>query len=561
MVAIDNNHDRKRERVARMPDRRYAYFRDDQITFLVTHRQEQLTESDLQGWGRAIKPFLNGGNIVWPPRWFSFRALQDNEYLSSDSGSRGFTRSFSIIICDMENVPQDPLTFLEFISNLTYRRDSKDQGNKDDQDNRNVVSIVGKEFAGLRVESVSPNWLASGASQGGATGGPGGWPVPFRGNPSRAPYHFRELLCDLKKNHIYGEGEGVDVVVLDTAPCPHDLVAAYKEYKGWHPLIRTLLGPNGKLKLYPATYEENLRMGSTSLNEHDYKMTDHGLFSAGIIHSIVPKATIHLIEVLNPLGVSDLGILAAGFHKVFSTIYQRPRPDQPEELRRKLVINCSWMLEPPLVATHRRDPDSQFEEKVMDMAQSYWRLQAFFLKTACDLFDKLGRQVIAAAGNDWRENGDDRIAAPITRYPAAFLGTFGVAAHPRVPKLNSNGKYEVSSYANLADIPDNTKRIITLGGEEGEEKGVLGLYLGEFPGCEPNPNCTKWAWWAGTSFATPILTGAIAAVLSSHPRFPGVIYSRTQDAVDALYKNKIIEPRMTDANEDVMCVKQDYKPS
>ena len=95
---------------------------------------------------------------------------------------------------------------------------------------------------------------------------------------------------------------------------------------------------------------------------------------------------------------------------------------------------------------------------------------------------------------------------------------------------------------------------MTLGGEPGEEQGVLGLYLGEFPGGEPN--CTRWAWWAGTSFATPILTGAIAAVLSSRAG-----HRRTQAAVKALYEKGIIVERQTLAWEDAMLAKQDYASS
>jgi hypothetical protein len=40
--------------------------------------------------------------------------------------------------------------------------------------------------------------------------------------------------------------------------------------------------------------------------QNPYRMTDHGLFVAGIIHTIAPQAELHLIEVLNPYGVGDL---------------------------------------------------------------------------------------------------------------------------------------------------------------------------------------------------------------------------------------------------------------
>ena len=46
------------------------------------------------------------------------------------------------------------------------------------------------------------------------------------------------------------------------------------------------------------------------LNQHEYPMPDHGLFVAGIIHSIAPKAQIHLIEGLNTYGVGTFETFA-----------------------------------------------------------------------------------------------------------------------------------------------------------------------------------------------------------------------------------------------------------
>jgi hypothetical protein len=534
-----------------MPNRQYAYFRDDQIVCLMTHDPSALTDENLKSWRDGIEneAVMNGAKIVWPPRCYTFQALGPN-YQPPIPDDPDFTRAFSLLVCDMKDLPEDPLKFLNFVSDLS----KPDTG------------LIRKEFGTpkLRIEDISPNWLASGASQSGGTGGPGSWPVPYRGNPSRAPYQFRDLISKLKEQGIYGDGEKVDVAILDTAPCPHDLVAAYKECKSWHPLIHTLLGPNGKLKLYPATYEENIRMGSTSLNKHDYKMTDHGLFVAGIIHSIVPQATIHLIEVLNPFGVGDLATLAGGFQKVFD-IYQNP-----VEPGRKMVINCSWMLDLPLVDSHLQalsytDPEYEFEQAVLEMARQDTK-KALVLRHKCDLFSAIGRQVIAAAGNDWREKSD-RSTAPATRFPAAFLGTVGVGALPKdAARDSTTQKYPASTYSNIADVPSNATKIVTLGGEEGEGQGVLGLYLGELPGCESQPNCTKWAWWAGTSFATPILTGAIAAVLSK-PNGP----EKTQDAIQLLFpppeqagqpqqpnQKVIIEPNGTDADEAVMEASQIY---
>ena len=516
------------------PKRRLVYFRPGQITFLATHQEDSVSEERLRAWVAEIQEFLEGWQITWPPRTFSFPPPpeEEYEYKSSNDQEEQLRGAFSIIVCDVEKGEDDSSSLRELIVRLDRK-------------------LRRKSFAELRVEAVSPNWLASGAPDGGAVGGPGGRPVPFRGTPDRAPYSFRELLALLDKKGIRGDGTGVDVAILDTAPCPHDLIAAFKEWKDRHPLIRTLLGPGSPLRLYPATYDELLRMGSTSLNRHDYEMADHGLFAAGIVHTIAPKATIHLIEVLNPFGVGDLETIARGLEKAYNVIR---KPD------RRLVVNCSLMLDLPLQLKHcyaksASDPEHAFERRILGMVNRGpkspdGKRQVFALKAMCDRLGDVGRQAIAAAGNDWREKSD-RLSAPTTRYPAAFSRTVGVGALPKDSKPDrATGKYEASSYSNLADKPPETG-IMTLGGEPGEEQGGLGLYLGQFPGCEEN--CTKWAWWAGTSFATPILTGAIAAVLSkaTGPR-------TTQEAIHALYTNGIISEEQTLAKEDALLTEQDY---
>lgn len=567
-----------KQKVARMPNRRYAYFRDDQITFLVAHQADTVSGDQLKEFVKEIEKHLDGRTIAWPPQIFSFPALRADEYKQwldqlerlksalqdeydpSNYEPEPLMSAFSIIVCNVENA-LDPDKLIDLVRRLGEE-------------------LRKQPVAGLTVPAVSPNWLMSAASDTSGTGGPGGRPEPFTDDLKQPPYRFADLIASLDgKNSrgvkLYGDGTGVDVAILDTAPCGHDLVLAHKELKS-HPLIKDLLGPGGRLRLYPATYEELLRMGNTSLNKHDYKMTDHGLFVAGIVHSIVPQATIHLIEVLNAFGVGDLATLAEGLKKVFRDIYK-------PETRQPLVVNCSWMLELPITDKHcyaKRDgrdgsPDDEFEQAVLKLVRDDQK-QALALKAMCDRFGIVGRQVIAAAGNDGghTEGQEDAMRAetmkgrkedaPEARYPAAFNMVVGVGALPKDSKPkpeNPTDKYEASTYSNLGDKPA-MRGVMALGGERGETHGVLGLYLGEFPppqdettSSETTPGKTKsgpknengWAWWAGTSFATPILTGAIAAVLSG-PTKP----STTQDAVIALYRAGIIEDKKTDAEEDVM---------
>jgi hypothetical protein len=495
---------------------------------------------------------------------------------SIDDEPKLFSSPFSMLLCRLDG-KADPLTLLENIRGLRK-------------------SLTGRQFGKLSVEDVSPNWLMSVSSQGGATGGPGALPMPFIEGDSLT-YQFDQIKQELMDAKLYDEGANVDVAILDTCPTDHALVLATK-YSAGHPLLDNLLGSSGWLIPYHATLTALLRMASTSINQHDYPMTSHGLFAAGIVHNIVPKARIHLIEVLNEFGVGDLASLAEGLSFAYSQIYK------PESGRR-LVVNCSWMLELPLSDLHCNAPDEDVEHDFEMAIRRYVeedREHALTLRTICNKLAKVGG-VVASAGNDkqrakarrkkklqklkkdgvtdenkgrWIEYLLEylRMGTPEARYPAAFASVVGVGALPQGPRraLPAN-KYVSSNYSNLGDKPAGDA-IMTLGGEAGrgpapsrKNKGLLGLYLGDqFPEVEeekmtgaphrrkikmsayPNDNC--WAWWAGTSFAAPVLTGVIAAVFGTGIR-------RTKEAVDLL-KNPchIIEENGTSAQEDVMYVKQ-----
>lgn len=573
MVTTDRGSSGKKRHAPMLPNRRYGYFRDKQIIFLVSHPADEISDDELKNFKIKINGYLEnsgqGGTIEKLSQMFSFPnvstkgskerlaqliklevSMQNGDNLA-DSRPEPFSTAFSLLVCDLVGTSDDPAKLLNLIKDL-----------------RNKVG--GQNFETLKVEDVSPNWLMSVASQGAGTGGPGGLPTAFKGKEDEAPYKFDKFINSLEKKDLYNSGTDVDVAILDTAPCLHDLVLALAPQEGpENPLISSLLGPAGKLQLYPATYEELLRMGNTSLNRHNYKMTDHGLFAAGIVHSIVPDANIYLIEVLNQFGIGDLASLAGGMRKVVNEIYN-------PGTKRHLVVNCSWMLELPLSEGHTsaatdEGPEYDFEKAVLDFV-SEARDQAYALKAICDRLYLLGAQVVAAAGNDWNkkklkgEHADDQRAnAPEARYPAAFVSAVGVGALPKDLELSPSGKHKASKYSNLGDKPAGDG-IMTLGGEEGREKGVLGLYLSEkFPERAPtnaNPHALKqierktdednhWAWWAGTSFATPILTGTIAAVLNS-PANPG----DTQSSIEKLYGKNIVLSAETDASEDVMEVDQ-----
>jgi hypothetical protein len=477
--------------------------------------------------------------------------------------------------------------------------------------------------AGIKIEVIAPNWLSSPCSEVGGGGGPGSRPIPYTGTTKNPPYKFKfseKIENQLERISEEERGRGVKVAILDTAPCLHELSAAYEVYykvdpekrkkqeeeKGLHPLIGTLLGPNGRLHVHPASPADLLRMRNIHLKDHNYQMTDHGLFVAGIINTIAPAAEIHLYEVLNPEGVGDLEALARGLWKVAEEPY---RLFTKERIVQTLVVNCSLMFNLPIEGDPASlnsarpiqvDPSLNLDSsrsivghRLTDLDQvpaildkisrdpDWIERTTIIIKAICDILFYCGSRVIAAAGNDGKiivdTNGAVRQERPLARYPAAFPSVQGVGAlpieQPNPQTFGPTSKYEVSSYSDLADKPER-KGIVTLGGEPGERKGVLGVYIGEFPAPVTGiaslihtvlgwlvglfggkliypENKNHWAWWAGTSFATPILAGVLTAVLS-HPNPPAT----TEHAIAGLYNSGAIEQGRTHYLEDLLEAEQ-----
>ncbi len=385
------------------------------------------------------------------------------------------------------------------------------------------------------VRSASPNWLIGGAHHQPGTGGPATWPKGVsssdpEADPSTNAYRF---TFRFPPGSSLGQwcgnanaGEGIYVAILDTAPSQSDLITAYHERHESHPLIDQLLGPTGpKPPLHvqwaaPADYPLLMEY---SLSGHRYRMPDHGLFIAGIIHTIAPKAELHLYEVLGPYGTGMLDTIAPGVLRALQEAQAAGKP---------LVINCSFALTVPLDPLHNA-PDWDVD---LSGLVGFTTISFRTLMEALTQNNEGGAQeaiVVAAAGNDaTRSAGDPNPSnRPQARYPAAFDGVVGVGAlpiegsneqFPKVYRVDGTERYDTATYSNFSDDPAGIG-FVTLGGEDGPGKGVLGIYISDIPRTA-NPNGSTnvqyehnesgWAWWAGTSFAAPIISGILAAGLS-----------------------------------------------
>jgi hypothetical protein len=386
-----------------------------------------------------------------------------------------------------------------------------------------VNEMTGARRRGNRpsLQLASPNWLAGGAPPI-IWGGPGSRPVPVEGYAIQEERCSFQLPSELKLQRPHEQrGEGVDVAILDTAPRKKALAQAYDRWHYNHSLSASLLWSGSRLAI---RYDGNGSIPSKHyfLDNHAYRMPDHGLFAAGIIHSIAPQASLHLVETLNSWGVGDL-------ERLMYVLYQFVNRPQ----RRPLVINCSLVLnlpQPTLLTqiSQRGGKWAGIDEQLVQQMQTP-------LEWVCDVLREQHVIIVAAAGNDtlytayrttpqemqtggyatqaaYAISADNTSnGAAQTRYPAAFDSVLGVGA------LGPDG--EPASYSNRADDPSH-KGVATFGGAAHKEyvlpeQGVLGIYTGEFPDGSPNTN--GWAWWAGTSFAAPVISGTLAALLSENP--------------------------------------------
>lgn len=401
----------------------------------------------------------------------------------------------------------------------------------------------------LKLEVVSPNWLLSSNPSGsGTTGGPGG--PPSAADAIDIGKHHFNITSVFTPNAVSGakpeEPENVVVAILDTSYTIQELDDFGSRLTD-HELVQKLLGPSGALR--GAEMQWNVTLDSRVANAvpdltidgHDYDMTDHGLFVAGIVNSLAPQAKLHLYQVLNKYGVGDVLSIVRALEDVRVKFGDRLE---------NVVINMSLTMTVPLEENpcHRGD---KMASKILSYKPKpawFWKLlhglcqllqlffprlrcrwswfdrQAMVLESISDLLYVLGPSMIAAAGNN-AANG----YRPPASYPAAFDSVLGVGAWSRGVAGNPNAPLVPASYSNLADTP-TIQGVLAVGGEAGKKNGLLGVYLGNIPDGTPNgkPNPTGWARWSGTSFATPIVSGLVALWVSNKAA------ANTREAINVL---------------------------
>lgn len=418
---------------------------------------------------------------------------------------------------------------------------------------RRVVRLINSNLGQLRDDgkvpllAAAPNWYSSGSPAGcTTTGGPGDppCPVPSADECADRPGYWPITLQDLGASDlVHCDGEGVTIFVLDTMPgevladgqIPSQVTHAVTAAGAHNQLLQTLAAqmntdthPGTKPFVNVHYWELPPTMSGDTAYElgagqdingkpYGYAMPDHGLFVTGIVRDLASASTIEYMRVLDDFGVSTTDIIVARLEE----IQQRIAPGG--DLNGKpVVINLSLLIGP----SDEQLPTLWFGKNALWNADQLGDLQRELesfkvpLHLVIQSLTANGAVVVAAAGNDSHRPQTSRRIGP--RYPAAFPEVISVGA------VDKQGN--AASYSNYPTSLSQPNGIATYGGgiptvnafqNDQNVDALRGIYSSpRYPALDstdPNPYYTvsnnHWAYWSGTSFATPIVSALAARTL------------------------------------------------
>lgn len=213
---------------------------------------------------------------------------------------------------------------------------------------------------------------------------------------------------------------------------------------------------------------------------------DHGLFVASLINAVAPAAEIRLYRVLNESNQGDLETLLRALDRFMGDSERVPRnPARPLE---GVVINLSLGI--------HEDPDLERSEDITEPVPT--------LHEKLEYMDCLGALIVAASGND---SADRRPDNPVeAQVPASYDFVIGVGA--------SNFYGYRSCFSNLAKVyapgGDNDSSCMPVVDKCANDSHHAACMIGSSVYISPD---TQYAYWNGTSFAAPLVSGQAALLL------------------------------------------------
>jgi len=285
----------------------------------------------------------------------------------------------------------------------------------------------------------------------------------------------------------------VTVAVFDTTPLPeggHGISWAVQPFDlcVWQPGL--MFGHSG-VPSGPVQYGQPITPG------------EHGLFVTGLAHRVAPAAQYTLIEVLDAEARGDIQTLLRAMRLYTASLGSLDHT----------VINLSLGLEveqqPGLI---NRDAIKSLIDMLEKMSLPYYLdsqvgldLPVISLGVSMANYQEQGAVIVAAAGNDRRDTPNA---------PARFPEVIGVAA--------SNAIRIDACFTNLGDL--------AAPGGDAPDRALCSMDASsdcpvDKAGCEyalislvsQNASQTGYAYWQGTSFATPLVSGLSTLLREAHP--------------------------------------------
>ena len=351
--------------------------------------------------------------------------------------------------------------------------------------NHNPMGITGFDIV--------PDHLVTQSYGGGEHSGGSPWKVPARTGVADPTTHaepenlFKAQSCwqtigATERSGFAHKGEGVTVAILDTAPdlarIDHGLVDYVITMKAGggefdQPLPKM---PALNLKKLYTMHRVNPTMptppGGADV-EAGLMEPYHGMLIASLIRELAPAASIVLVEVLNDRGeTTGSNIVEALDYVQFLRDHQATVKGQ-RIVQDKLVFNLSLGL-----------PRSLSED-----------VEAVYLLEACQRMAEVGAVMVAAAGND------SYYMHPSNPEEPAAYGYFcdNKTAYDQVIAVSATGPdaTEYALYSNQGNL------------------AAPGMDLLMDTGDPANPAQARYIYWAGTSFATPLVTASVALLLGA----------------------------------------------
>jgi hypothetical protein len=400
-----------------------------------------------------------------------------------------------------------------------------------------------RDQMGVPITIAAPVWLSGGTPGGGDTGE--GCPLTPPMPVTDACGNWHITLPNLPANLQGTTGQGVTVFVLDALP-ERGVIARAAHDAGdnnqlLHNVDATVTFDYSILSGVQATQSMlgtlNAFVGKDVYGRHyPIQLPDHGLFVAGIVRDVAPNAKIECIRVLDDLCVGDVHWIT----NALWNIYNRAALASGDLYRKPVVINLSLVI-PTLSEADAQGVTMTGPSTTNPLASVLQPLKAL---------SELGVIIAASAGNE----GDQRDMPGSTRPPALYPAAFGNPPDSLIgiiPVGAMNGKGGAASYS----CYPGPRGVATYGGELPNvtppnppssnptiDISTLdmprGLYSSvEYPPLSSDPpgqyyaapNTYAWAYWVGTSFATPIVSGLAARMLEAAQS--GNILSNVHDAI------------------------------